>query len=880
MKKISIYLITLLSSVFLLTACPGKQETVVETIKVESVSLTQILTGLDVSNKEPQTPLFANVLPSNSSNKNLTWKSSDPEIIEINEKTGELNIKGKKDQTATITVTTEDGNKTASSVIKLVEINPNMIASNIDLILPSNFSKTDSATSEKYLELKIEENAAISTSVTPLTAADKVLKYSSSSDQIATVDQMGVVTAKSKGDAIITVALKNKSTIKKEVKVKVLEPVLVSKITITPDKLYLTPNSSGDLIPVFEPNNATSKKVTWTATGDSSISVDSDGRVSVANTTAGKTATIKAKATDGSNTEASVQVTIIASPVKPTSLIVDAKNLDLIKGDTHQIKVGFEPYKTTQRGVTYNSENETIATVSDTGEITAKAKGNTTITVTSKEVTSVKQQISVNVEDERVIISSLEIQPKVLTSNKISTASTPITDSLKAVLNKNAPKQATVKDVVWISEDPNIASVDKTTGEVTFNSYGKTYVWAISAAGKKSDSSQILILNLNPEIVVDTSASPDVQAKQRKEQEQLKRSIELVAIKAKNKSFSLYLGARDDGSSNNEESLSQRIDCKIGELGTNGDCEDTHTTIIQRNFEIGQTEVTYRLWNAVYVWATTASENDANKRLDDDGAIYKFQNHGELGAYGNQAGTQNLFYGDDLQPVSRVSWRDAVVWCNAYTEWLKVKAGKTDLLPVYYKSGTSGVSATNKQDDKVLRSSLDADGANVDQSAMLLDLKGIRLPTRKEWEFTARLRDANDNVGSQISFDGKNYRLSPGTYAVGSDSTNNSDIQKVGYVQGSTIGATPSEPFTHKVGTITDKVNPCKHPLKVCDMTGNLWEWTNDLITAYNRFKRANFKGSSYFKIDNDTRIGYDGYTKTTRNDWPDIGFRIARTID
>jgi formylglycine-generating enzyme required for sulfatase activity len=72
------------------------------------------------------------------------------------------------------------------------------------------------------------------------------------------------------------------------------------------------------------------------------------------------------------------------------------------------------------------------------------------------------------------------------------------------------------------------------------------------------------------------------------------------------------------------------------------------------------------------------------------------------------------------KPVTGISWRDAIVWCNAYSEM----AG---LEPVYYYPAGSG---------NVLKDSRNA--AACDGAAMDKTKSGFRLPTEAEREFAAR----------------------------------------------------------------------------------------------------------------------------------------------
>ncbi|MCL1818795.1 MAG: formylglycine-generating enzyme family protein, partial [Spirochaetaceae bacterium] len=68
--------------------------------------------------------------------------------------------------------------------------------------------------------------------------------------------------------------------------------------------------------------------------------------------------------------------------------------------------------------------------------------------------------------------------------------------------------------------------------------------------------------------------------------------------------------------------------------------------------DLGAHEVTYELWYTVRVWAETHG--------------YSFQNKGWEGGK-NTGGGKPSGFGKNL-PVTGISWRDAIVWCNAYSE--------------------------------------------------------------------------------------------------------------------------------------------------------------------------------------------------------------------
>lgn len=93
------------------------------TCKNEYVDVNSIVLNhseLTLTLGEEYLNLSATVLPDNAFNKNVRWSSSDPNVIYVNE-TGQLKP-GSKTGTATVTVTTEDGAKTATCVVTVQPI--------------------------------------------------------------------------------------------------------------------------------------------------------------------------------------------------------------------------------------------------------------------------------------------------------------------------------------------------------------------------------------------------------------------------------------------------------------------------------------------------------------------------------------------------------------------------------------------------------------------------------------------------------------------------------------------------------------------------------------------------------------------------------------
>ena len=157
-------------------------ELVTQVVPVTGVTLNKTALGLVVGGDTAT--LVATVAPDNATDKTVTWESSDPNVATVENGVVTPIAAGE----ATITVTTEDGNKTAECTVTVSaeEVPAEAIALN----------KTETT-------LAVGKSETLKATLTPSTATSTIT-WVSSDTEVATVDDNGKVTAVAVGEATIT----------------------------------------------------------------------------------------------------------------------------------------------------------------------------------------------------------------------------------------------------------------------------------------------------------------------------------------------------------------------------------------------------------------------------------------------------------------------------------------------------------------------------------------------------------------------------------------------------------------------------------------------------------------------------------------------------
>lgn len=240
-------------------------------------------------------------------------------------------------------------------------------------------------TAEKTTFIEGETLQLIAT-ITPVDAANKVLKYTSSNDEIATVNDAGLVTAKKAGEVTITATSTDGSNVSGTIALVVEKRiVLIDTITLTTEngQKEVEEGYRLKLVTTYAPTNADDTAIDITSS-DTNVAkiINENGTYYVEGIKEG-TATITASSHDAGDAEASLEITVTKKVILVSSLTLSADKTELYVGETTTVSVAVLPDDATDKTYTLTSSDETIATVDQSGLITAKKAGEVTITATS-----------------------------------------------------------------------------------------------------------------------------------------------------------------------------------------------------------------------------------------------------------------------------------------------------------------------------------------------------------------------------------------------------------------------------------------------------------------------------------------------------------------
>lgn len=407
----------------------------VEPLKVETMQFSDSNLSIVKTDKKS---LSLTLNSEEVDNKTMKWTSEDENIATVVQNTNatyplEAIIAAHKVGKTVIKAEAQDGSGLSATCE--VEVTPLMVGG-LELMTTSVI---------KTIPTKLEVN------VTPSEADNQKLKWTSLTPNIATVSEDGTLTGLKMGTAQVKAETTDGSNFSKTFDVQVLA-LSVSSITLPTDfSIIKTDNQKMEYTVL--PKASDNQNLKWSSNKPSIASVDENTGVITAHKVG--YASITATATDGSGVFAST--TIQVTPLKVSAISIPEK-LNVLWSTTETLVAMATPELADNKKLSWSSDDNNIATVTQTGVVKGVNVGTTNITATATDGSGVSATCKVTVNPVTINLSTKTVNLQKGSEYVEQTATV-------------LPENYEHKDVVWTTSGNGVTSVDK-DGHITANKPG------------------------------------------------------------------------------------------------------------------------------------------------------------------------------------------------------------------------------------------------------------------------------------------------------------------------------------------------------------------------------------------------------------------------
>jgi uncharacterized protein YjdB len=436
-------------SVQIAASSGGKSSSAVITVTPRPVSLVRITPGSATINVAGSVTLSAEAVDASGSpvvGRTVTWSSSN-ETIAVVSSNGV--VAGIAEGSVTITATVDGRSGTAA-----ITVAPQPVAT----------VTLDPTGATTIVGRRVTFRAtAFGAQGNPLTG--RTIVWTSSNPVIATVSSAGEVLGLAVGSAQIRATIEGKFA---EATVLV-DPVPVARVVTNPNSITLNPGQTSQLTITLTDsagNILTGRSITYSSSDAAIATVSNTGLI---------TAVAEGSAQIQATSEGKSATTVVTvNPVPVASITITPGTVSLgIGGTAKLVAQAFDAggRQLSNRKFTWISGAPTVATVNQSGDVTAVSGGNAVVFAATEGI-SASATVSVTASVQTVVVAPAN-----------PTLSVGQTIGMIAVLRDVNGIILTGRSVSWSSANPTVASVNPTTGVVTALASGSTSITA-SSEGK------------------------------------------------------------------------------------------------------------------------------------------------------------------------------------------------------------------------------------------------------------------------------------------------------------------------------------------------------------------------------------------------------------
>ena len=341
---------------------------------------------------------------------------------------------------------------------------------------PTKVKISPEKTPKKEL-MRIGDSRALKKEIEPAEAKGRTVEWSSDNPEVATVSKKGVVKAVGSGKAKIKASIESVKDpptqgVNYDIYEVEVETVKPTKISLKPKTLGLAVKEAKSVNVTFTPKDAT-RSLKWSSSDEEVATVDEKTGL-ITGVKPGR-ATITAYSLEDLMIASECNVSV--KEELPTSVKITPSSKSIRDGVSFKLKAKIKPTNCTDKGLIWESSNESIVSVDENGNITANGPGTATIKVTTNAFGKNKKQKTAKckVTVKPVLASKLSLTPA---SISLSAGNT------QQLSFKTVPELESITDKspVYKSANTKIAIVSE-SGLVTGLKFGKTTV-SVKVGGK------------------------------------------------------------------------------------------------------------------------------------------------------------------------------------------------------------------------------------------------------------------------------------------------------------------------------------------------------------------------------------------------------------